>query len=160
MQIQLSRCLDTRYKPENGKYPVCIRLYKCRKYDYVQTGVYLTPNEYEKLQLTKYSVVFKNEFQTIGDIEALITQYLNYQVYNIKAIRAHVNEKILTLRAVTLPEFTILSEDVIYWFIHKIKQLKKNQQFGSAESYTSTMNVLQNFLIKHLFHLISLLLKR
>lgn len=41
--------LDTRYKHNCGGYPVCIRMYKDRKYKYFQTGYVMTVSEFEDM---------------------------------------------------------------------------------------------------------------
>ena len=145
MKIEISRCLDLRYKSKSNTYPVCIRIYHNRKYDYVKTGIYLTEIEYEGLHSSKIKPALKDMLKGILKVESLVTSYLNVNsTYDIKKIRSYVSNSNNT-DLILSEGCNFYSENIFDWFDKKIDSLRSNSQFGSAECYTSTKNVYMNY---------------
>ena len=146
MKVQIDRYLDLKYKSKNNTFPVCIRLYYKRRYDYVKTGVFLTETEYEDLFSSKIKPSLKELLKAINEVEGIVSTYTNSgTVYDIGKIRSQVlNFNNGDLIQKVKPNFN--SGDVFDWFDKKIKTCKTNKQFGSAESYESTKNVYKNHL--------------
>ena len=146
MKIQINRCLDLRYKSKNNTFPVCIRLYYNRRYDYVKTGVLITETEYEDLFSSKIKPSLKELLKAINQLEGIVSAYINScTVYDIGSIRSQVlNFNNGDLIHKVKPNFNL--SNVFDWFDKKIKTCKTNKQFGSAESYKSTKNVYKDHL--------------
>jgi len=146
LKIEISRYLDTRYKSKNNTYPVSIRIYHNRKYDYVKTGIYLTEIEYEELHSSKIKSALKEVLKSIVKVETLITSYLNSSsAYDIKKIRAYISE-LPNANIIQDNSFDTQTDNIFDWFDKKIDSLRSNSQFGSAECYTSTKNVYMDYL--------------
>ncbi|HEX8332494.1 MAG TPA: site-specific integrase [Segetibacter sp.] len=146
MKIEISRCLDLRYKTKNNTYPICVRLYYNRKYSYINTGEYLTKNDYDDLFASKIRSQLKGVLKNVVETETLVSAYLSRNsIFDIKALRKHL----AIIKGDHIIEDTLPvqhSSNVFDWFDIKIQSLKLNKQFGSAESYQSTKSVFLSYL--------------
>ena len=146
MKIEISRCLDLRYKSKGSLYPVCIRIYHNRRYDYIKTGIHLSKEEYENLHSSKIKSALKERLKTVVDVETLVTTYLDdnspFDIDRIRACVFNSNKDKFNIPAKTIKH----SDNVFDWFENKIQLCKKNKQFGSGESYQSTKSVYQDYL--------------
>ncbi len=143
MKIAVNRCLDLRYKTQNNTYPVCIRIYYNRKYDYVKTGIHLSTTEYDELHASKLRPALKETLKRVVEVEGLVSKYLNGKnPYDIKLIRQYVigRDEAIPISS----KKNLLSLNIFDWFDEKIEACRKNKQFGSAESYTSTKSVFKD----------------
>ena len=141
MKITISDCLDVRYKSRDDTHPVCIRIYCNRRYDYVQTGIYLTEIEYGDIHSSKIKPALKDTLRNILDAEAKVYDYLDgNNAYDIRKIRLLLKYS-SNLEIVHGTNVSINSENIFDWFDKKINTLRNNGQFGSAECYAVTKNV-------------------
>lgn len=125
--------MDTRRQKVSGLYPVKLRIYHLRKYYYISLETNLS----------------KQDFEDILNQKAKRNLALEGEEINAKLVRA--KEVINGMRAFSFEEFKkrfgINSplQNVAWYFEHYVEVLRSKRQYGSAESYKSTFNMMREF---------------
>ena len=127
--------LDTRRPTKEKKYPVKLRVTYQRKYKYYRIpGYYFTKDEYSKVISEKARGINKDVQLEFKDIEKEANQI-------IKELPEFTFEKFEAV-------FLINEErrkDFYYVMDQYIQQLKSQNRYGTAESYSSSYHVLQKY---------------
>jgi len=152
MNIKISRYLDKRYKSKDNTFPVTIRLYCNRKYDLVPTGIALTDQQFSSLQLSRCHSSLQSALGQICEVEAKVRQYLrhspNYNLSDLKAFALNSPNRTSQLQPAIMSPIEV---NVLSYFEKKIQLCKSGQQYGSAECYQSTLNVIKRLCNKQAF---------
>lgn len=76
--VKIEVMLDTRYKHNNGTFPVCVRVYKNKKYKWLKTGFTMTHEEYCDMSYEDDAIIgkmFEAQCQKVRDCAAKGIEY-------------------------------------------------------------------------------------
>lgn len=129
--------LDKRVQRKNGTYAVKLRVIFQRIAKYYPLGIYLTPEEWEKVNGEKPRNDFKNNKIFINQIEIkAINTIKSLPSFSFEAFEKVFNKQ------------TDLNKDVFSQFDDYISKLRKNKQYGTADSYGNAKSSFQKFIQK------------
>jgi integrase/recombinase XerD len=127
--------LDKRIQRKNGAYAVKLRVIFQRIAKYYPLGIYLTPEDWEKVIGEKPRNDFKNNKVFINQIEIKAINIIkSLPSFSFRAFESAFNKQ------------TDLSKNVFSLFDDYIKELKDKKQHGTADSYGNAKSSFQEFL--------------
>ena len=133
-KVHLMMTLDTRRKKADGKYPVKLRITFQRKRKYYGVGQEATANEWEILNSAGAKGSLRKKKQALIKIEEEAQAYCEkVHPFSFKSF-----EKVFFNDQMAFK--SLLSAYEIY-----ISRLKENNQYGTASSYRTAVNVLERF---------------
>lgn len=129
--------LDRRSTGKDGKHTIKIAIGYNRKADYVNTGVYATPEEWQLLFGEKVPKHLKDAKDKIHAVEGTVRGLLAaMKVYDIKTLRQHIIGLKTAPKRQEKPVPTQLPTNVFHWFDLKIRELEEQKEaFGTADNY-------------------------
>ena len=127
--------LDKRIQRKDGTYAVKLRITFQRITKYYPLGIYLTPEEWEKVNGEKPRNDYKNHKVFFNKIELkAINTIKSLPTFSFESFTRVFNRQ------------TDLSKDVFWMFDDYINELKRNKRFGTADSYGNAKSSFKAFL--------------
>jgi len=127
--------LDQRIQKKDGTYAVKLRITFQRITKYYPLGIYLTPEEWEKVNGEKPRGETKNNKIFFNQIESkAISTIKSLPSFSFEAFEKAFNKQ------------TDLSKDVFSIFDDYILKLKGKKQYGTADSYGNAKSSFQEFI--------------
>ncbi len=147
MKYNIYPYLDKRSTGKDGRHTAKIAISYNRKADYVNTGVYTTPEEWQQLFSEKVPKHLKEARDKIQSTESNVRTILSsIIVYDIKVLRLHIAGFNAPPASVSVPNKATLPTDVFHWFDLKIKELEEQKEaYGTAENYKDTKSFLMKY---------------
>lgn len=127
--------LDKRIQKKDGTYAVKLRITFQRIPKYYPLGIYLTPEEWEKVNCEKPRKDYKDHKTFFNKVELkAINTIKSLPSFSFEAFEKTFNKQ------------TDLSKDVFSLFDEYISELKRNKQYGTADSYSNAKSSFQEFI--------------